>query len=64
VKMPVKAPPPPAPIYTWTGCYIGGNLGGGWAFKDWANPEGSPPGDRGSFNFSGFVGGGQAGCDY
>jgi len=39
-------------------------FGGGWAFKDWANPEGSPPGDRGSFNFSGFVGGGQAGCDY
>ena len=28
--MPVKAPPPaPAPVYTWTGCYIGGNIG--WA---------------------------------
>jgi outer membrane immunogenic protein len=29
--MPVKAPPPPlpAPIYNWTGFYIGGN--GGWA---------------------------------
>ena len=64
-KMPVKAPPPPpSPIYTWTGCYIGGNLGGGWASKDWANPEGSPPGDRGTAHFSGFVGGGQVGCDY
>jgi len=28
--MPVKAPPPPpAPVYVWTGCYIGGNIG--WA---------------------------------
>src|ERR1700732_3635479 len=25
-----KAPLAAAPIYTWTGCYIGGNVGGGW----------------------------------
>ena len=25
-----KAPPPPAPVYNWTGCYVGG--GGGYAF--------------------------------
>src|SRR5262245_26707846 len=24
--MPVKAPPAPAPVYLWTGCYIGGNI--------------------------------------
>jgi len=30
--MAVKAlPPPPAPIYNWTGFYIGGNVGAGWA---------------------------------
>ena len=27
-----KAPPPaPIMVYNWTGCYIGGNVGGGWA---------------------------------
>src|SRR4051812_21389675 len=27
-----KAPPPaPIVVYNWTGCYIGGNVGAGWA---------------------------------
>jgi outer membrane immunogenic protein len=26
--------PPPIYIYSWTGCYIGGNGGGLWAKKD------------------------------
>jgi outer membrane immunogenic protein len=30
--MPVKAPAPPAPAaYSWTGAYIGGNIGYGWS---------------------------------
>jgi len=28
--MPVKAPPVAAPVYNWTGCYIGSNVGGKW----------------------------------
>jgi outer membrane immunogenic protein len=30
--MPIKAPPAPAPVMTWTGFYVGGNLG--WARGD------------------------------
>jgi outer membrane immunogenic protein len=67
--VPRKAPPAPAaaaPVVTWTGCYVGGNIGGGWALKDWANPSSNPenPGDRGTAALGGFVGGGQIGCDY
>jgi outer membrane immunogenic protein len=27
------APPVPVPTFSWTGCYIGGNLGGGWSYS-------------------------------
>jgi len=42
--MAVKAPPPPpAPVYRWTGCYIGGNVGGLWGrdttTMDLSDPE-------------------------
>jgi outer membrane immunogenic protein len=71
---PVKAPPPAVapPPYNWTGCYIGGNVGGKW----WANTSGTvniSPGidavtSTTSFDFSAnsgsFIGGGQVGCNY
>ena len=68
-----KAPPPP-PAYSWTGCYLGGNVGWGW---------GNETGDRGALNAgnatlnagigvpvslgtgsSGAIGGAQIGCNY
>jgi outer membrane immunogenic protein len=69
--MPVKAPvykaPPPAAVATWTGCYVGGNVGGAWAHKSFflTNDEGIPTAVYdGSHIASGWIGGGQIGCDY
>jgi outer membrane immunogenic protein len=67
--MAVKARPVAAvPATPWTGCYIGGNLGGGWSrmdttrlFQDVAVPALA---DYGRENDSAFIGGGQAGCDF
>jgi outer membrane immunogenic protein len=66
-----KAPPPPLPVvYTWTGCYIGGNIGGGWERTrqtQVAKVNGVaiiPNNDFGSSNGTDFIGGGQIGCDY
>jgi outer membrane immunogenic protein len=60
-----KAPPAPVyipPPFTWTGFYIGGNVGGGWAQEtvvDTVTGESFGPGARGA-----FVGGGQLGYNY
>jgi outer membrane immunogenic protein len=48
-------------VFTWTGCYIGGNVGGIWANNDWQD---TVLGDFGSNTASGVIGGGQIGCNY
>jgi outer membrane immunogenic protein len=68
--LPTTKGPPPAPMmayvpYSWTGFYIGGQLGGAWNESDWSRPAGSTfntaaYGDPGS----GFLYGGQAGYNY
>ncbi|MFZ3361396.1 MAG: outer membrane protein [Xanthobacteraceae bacterium] len=66
--------PPPAPVQSWAGCYVGANVGGGFGLDtgdrsniNVANPAvmagiGMPT----SYNVSdsGAIGGGQIGCNY
>jgi len=39
-KAPVKAEPAAAPAFSWTGCYVGGHVGGGWGTRDISGPSG------------------------
>jgi outer membrane immunogenic protein len=61
------APPPVAPVvyappvYNWTGFYIGGNLGAGFAHSSWADPF---IGNHDTFDKTGFIGGGQVGVNW
>jgi outer membrane immunogenic protein len=65
-----KAPAPVAVMaYNWTGCYLGGNIGGGWAKTQQSriglvNGTVFPAQDYGSGTGSNFIGGVQVGCDY
>jgi outer membrane immunogenic protein len=59
----VKAPPAiaAAPVpFPWTGCHVGGHLGGGVS----EDRTTGLLGNSNSFSSTGFVGGGQIGCDY
>ena len=53
---------------TWTGCYIGGNLGAGWSRTDTnrVSQDGVGPAPAAYWNETdaAFVGGAQVGCDY
>ncbi len=66
--LPVKAPViASVPDVTWTGCYIGAHIGGGWGHKDFSDPTGvhfAPAGAVIEVDTSGFLGGGQIGCHY
>src|SRR5215469_17836746 len=65
---PRYAPPPPPPVYapppfSWTGFYLGGNIGGAWAHRDVTDTFFL--GDFGNGNNNGvFIGGGQVGYNW
>jgi outer membrane immunogenic protein len=62
--MAVKAPPPPpmmAPLFTWTGFYIGGNLGAAWASRTVTDAFGN---DFTRSSDGRFMGGGQLGYNW
>ena len=64
---PVYQPPPPiVPVYSWTGCYLGGTVGTGWSSWSYSNPTDNlpVPGLRGDILANDVVAGGQVGCDY
>ncbi|MGY4296563.1 hypothetical protein ACVWXN_004658 [Bradyrhizobium sp. i1.4.4] len=57
-----------APLYNWTGCYLGANVGGGWTRLNTARALDvggvAAPNDYGREKDSGVIGGGQVGCDF
>jgi outer membrane immunogenic protein len=72
--LPMKARPlPPAPIWSWTGFYIGGHVGAGWGQDETRidSISATPPGITIPVNLqfnqnsrSGFLGGGQVGYNW
>ncbi len=68
MRVPVyKASPPVVPLWSWTGCHVGGHVGGlrAWA-KEWIvrTPGGAFSGQSlGGHDADAWVGGAQAGCD-
>src|SRR5215469_18655455 len=73
--LPIKGPAPFAERFSWTGCYVGGHIGGGFAKKEITDPvqlvqdsflgAGSTVGvTTVNPSPSGVVIGGQIGCDY
>jgi outer membrane immunogenic protein len=70
LRMPVKAPPaPPAPAFSWSGCYVGADVGGAWA-RETANNNNptiltgvDQAADFVTLNGSSVIGGGLLGCN-
>jgi outer membrane immunogenic protein len=56
-------PPPPAPVYTWNGCYVGASAGtSSGSSQHFRSIDGAPI--TNGFDLSGFIGGGQLGCNW
>jgi outer membrane immunogenic protein len=66
--MPVKAPPlAPPPVYSWTGCHIGADIGYAWQHdnvEETVAATGALTGGSTSSNPHGIKGGGYLGCDW
>jgi outer membrane immunogenic protein len=64
----VKARPVAPLMYNWTGCYLGGNVGGGWSRMDTTRVSqdtiGLSSANYGREDDTGLLGGVQGGCDF
>jgi outer membrane immunogenic protein len=64
VMAPAYSPPPPPAVYSWwTGCYLGGNLGGVWSRAHYTHDNSAVVEDF-TFTPLAVIGGGQFGCQY
>jgi outer membrane immunogenic protein len=67
---PILKAPPMAPVFSWTGCFVGGQLGWGWQRNnisdsvDFTSSSRGLHAGSGSVDTNGPVFGGQVGCDY
>jgi outer membrane immunogenic protein len=66
--LPARPAPAPAPVYvpapfTWTGCYLGANIGGAWAHGNVTDTTLGINVSNGTNNGR-FIGGGEGGCNY
>jgi outer membrane immunogenic protein len=75
LSRPVYKAPPPIPVFSWTGWYVGVHVGGAWGTKEWSDPTIFFTGKRGvtstfpdttfqNYGVNGFLGGGQIGYNY
>jgi outer membrane immunogenic protein len=60
-RAPVVYVPPPAPVFSWTGFYIGGNAGAAWTRGDVSDSLGN---SWSNAQQAVFTGGGQIGANY
>jgi outer membrane immunogenic protein len=56
-------PPPPPPPFSWTGIYVGANIGGAWARNNWTDSLFLTNFNNNASNGV-FIGGGQIGGNY
>ncbi|MDI3470948.1 MAG: hypothetical protein OJF62_003011 [Pseudolabrys sp.] len=67
VKAPVTPAPVVAPIYNWSGFYVGGHVGAAWSNAHISDPTGvnfAPPGASIGDDGSGILGGAQIGVNW
>jgi outer membrane immunogenic protein len=78
LSRPVYKAPPPIPVFSWTGWYVGVHVGGAWGTKEWSDPTvvrtdvidgfttvfSFPDVTLNNYGVNGFLGGGQIGYNY